>query len=133
MTQAPTLYVHTIVIEGTSTKVLLASFFHWLPFCPPKICLLVPIHTLDPVMKVLGLYLVFIASPKVHNIGSQTCMGIIPSFLRRRWMEPRAVKEKKVASNPFVLPAITPCLYAHILLRVMEVLMNIIKSFILTF
>jgi hypothetical protein len=64
-------------------------------------------------MEVLGLYLVFIASPKVHNIGSKTCLGIYPSFLRRRWMEPRAVKEKKEASNPFVLPAITPA-YMHI-------------------
>jgi hypothetical protein len=36
-----------------------------------------------------------------------------PSFLRRRWMEPRAVKEEKEASNPFVLPAITPA-YMHI-------------------
>jgi hypothetical protein len=45
-------------------------------------------------------------------------------------MEPRAVKEKKEASNAFVLlPAITPTYMQHLMLRVMgstyEILSNL--------
>jgi hypothetical protein len=119
LTQAPTLYVYTIVIAGSSsTKALLTSFFHWLPFCPHKICLCwcpntswcCPYTLWILLWRFWGFYLVFIASPKVHNIGSKTCLAII----HLSWEEDGWSQRKKRSKQSFCTACNNTYLHMHI-------------------
>jgi hypothetical protein len=56
--------------------------------------------------------------------------GHHPSFFEKKMDGAKGSSQgKKEASNPFVLPAITPNLYAHLMLRVMEVLYEYYQIF----
>ncbi len=115
-TSPKTLYVHTIVIAGTSTKVLLTSFFHRLPFC-------------------LWILLWRFWACTQCSLQAQKYITLGPKhvwassiFFERRWMEPKGSQGKERSKQSFCTTCNNTYLYAHILLRVMEVLMKILSN-----
>ncbi len=77
--------IHAHTCYCRQYKILPASSFHWVPFCPSKMCLVLPTHILAPVMQVLGAWNGLtrthsgcpLKAQNVHQHGFKVCLGII--------------------------------------------------------
>ncbi len=131
--------MHTIVIAGSSTKALLTSFFSLIPILPAQDMSVGAQTHLGAAHTHFGsCYGGFGLVPSVHCKPKSTItlgpkhVWASSIFFEKKMAGDKGTQGKKEASNPFVLPCNNTYLYAHIMLRVMEVLVNIIKSFTLT-